>query len=78
MQDDGLKYFNLRAEINFDDLVLKILSETDKILIELDRCRFSDLLGLLRKAYDTFAKKLHSKFNRRIKKYLILSTRSES
>jgi hypothetical protein len=77
MQDDGLKYFNLRAELNFEDLSLKILSETDKILIELDRCRFPDLLTLLRKAYDTYAKKLHSKFNRRIKKYLALSTRRE-
>ena len=77
MQDDGIKYFNLRPELNFDDLALKFLSETDKILIELDNCRFADLLALLREAYDTYAQKLHSKLNRRIKKYLTLSTRSE-
>jgi uncharacterized protein YdiU (UPF0061 family) len=78
LQEDALKYFNLRVELNCDDLALKLLSETDKILVELDRCRFPDLLALLRRAYDTYAKKLHSKFNRRIKKYLAISTRSES
>jgi hypothetical protein len=76
LQEDALTYFNLRIELNCQDLALKILSETDKVLVELDRCKLTDLLALLRKAYDTYAMKLHSKFNRRIKKYLSISSRS--
>jgi hypothetical protein len=44
----------------------------------LDKCRFVDLLAIIRKGYDAYSKKLHSKFNRRIKKYLTISTRSEA
>lgn len=78
LQEDALKYFNLKLELSYDDLALKLLSDTDNILTEIDKCKFADLLAIIRKGYDAYSKKLHSKFNRRIKKYLAISTRSEA
>lgn len=64
--------------MNWDDLALKILSDKDNILTQLDKIRFKDLLVVFKKAYNAFADKLHTKVNRRIKNYIKISNRNES
>lgn len=70
------RYFDLKISMDYDGLSLMVLSDTDKLLGELDRFKFGDLLTIFKKAYNGFADKLHGKFNRRIKKYLTMSNRS--
>jgi hypothetical protein len=44
----------------------------------LDKLKFADLMSVLKNGYDILSIKLHSKLNRRLKKYLGESARSET
>jgi hypothetical protein len=70
VQDTALQYFNLPIEINSLQFALDILANSDMPFEEIDKLTFADILLILKLGHDCVPKKMHSKLNRRIKKYL--------
>lgn len=70
------RFFGVTVVLNYEDFALRLLSESEPVLGELDKLKFQDLLQVLKGSYNGFANKLHNKVNRRIKKYLGITSRS--